>query len=54
MAWTTFDPANFAFTLSGSKNAGETQNVFFKLMMPTGTTSLNEHGASVTIIAIPP
>ncbi len=35
-------------------NEGENQNIYFKLTMPTSTSSHNQHGATVTIVAIAP
>ncbi len=53
--WISLDPAESTQTLSASsKNTGETQNVFFRLTLPTGTASINEHGATITIVAVAP
>ncbi|MCI0890717.1 MAG: hypothetical protein J4O04_07905, partial [Chloroflexi bacterium] len=47
-----FTTANTLFTLAGPVAA--TQDVHFRLTMPTSTASASEHGATVTIVAVAP
>ncbi len=52
--WTTFTSAGTLFTLASAVAETATQDVFFRLTMPTSTASANEHGATVTIVAVTP
>ena len=53
-AWTTFSSDNMLFTLATSVAQGATQDIFFRLTMPLDTSSVKEHGVSVTLVAVEP
>ena len=53
-AWTTFAVANTLYSLATNVSQGSTQNIFFRLTMPTTTSSYNQHSTTVTIQASVP
>jgi hypothetical protein len=53
--WTTFTLADMLFTLDDNDvPTGATRDVYFRLTMPTATTSANQHSATVTVVAVAP
>ena len=52
--WIIFSSANMLFTLATNVAQGTTQDIFFRLTMPTDTSSVKEHGVSVTLVAVEP
>ncbi len=53
-SWTAFTAPDVLFPLTAGVATSGTQDVFFRLSMPTDSTSVAEHGASVTIVAVAP
>lgn len=51
--WTKFTAANTLVSLALGLSNGATQNVFFRLTMPSGSSASGEQGATVTIVAVP-
>ena len=52
--WTPFSSDNMLFPLATNVAQGATQDIFFRLTMPTDTSSVKEHGVSVTLVAVEP
>ena len=52
--WTAFTAPDTLFTLAAGVATSDTQNVFFRLTIPTDSASVAEHSASVTIVAVAP
>jgi len=52
--WTTFAIANNLYTLDTNVPSSETRNIYFRLTMPTSTSSYNQFGSTVTIVASAP
>ena len=53
-SWTPFTAADTLFTLANAVAEGATQDIFFRLTMPTTTLSSNPHNATVTLVAVAP
>ena len=53
-SWTVFETADTLYPLSSNLAAGGTQDIYFRLTMPTATASSNEYGSTVTIMATEP
>jgi len=53
-SWDSFLAPNALYDLANNVAQGNTQDVFFRLTMPTSTSSNNEHGAQITIVATTP
>lgn len=55
IVWEPFTAADpTTFPLDTNVGEGETRNVYFRLTMPTSTSSSNEHGATITVVAVAP
>ena len=52
--WTTFTTAGMLFPLASNVGEGLTQDVLFRLTLPTTTLSSDEHSVTVTIVATEP
>ncbi len=52
--WTAFSAADLLFTAAQGLTDGQQLNLFFRLTMPTETTSGKEHSVTVTIVATSP
>jgi len=52
--WTVFAVAGTQYLLASNVAQGATQNVYFRITMPTATSSGNEFSAVVTILAVAP
>lgn len=53
-AWTIFEIADTLYPLASNVAQGGTEDVYFRLTMPTETLSSNQYGATVTIVATSP
>jgi serine protease AprX len=51
--WTKFTATNTLVSLAPGLSSGDTQNVFFRLTLPSSSSSSSEHGATATIVAVP-
>ncbi|MDA1096828.1 MAG: PQQ-dependent sugar dehydrogenase, partial [Chloroflexi bacterium] len=55
MTWTTFMTPSTLYPLSTASLAtGETQDVYFRLTLPTDSASSLQHGTSVTVVTVAP
>ncbi|MCH7837980.1 MAG: hypothetical protein IIC26_05665, partial [Chloroflexi bacterium] len=52
--WTTFEDPGELYLLASGLGTSATQDVVFRLTMPTSTESNNQHSATVTIVAVEP
>ena len=50
--WTTFITPNLLETLALDVAQASSQNIFFRLTMPSSSSSIKEHGVSVTLVAV--
>ena len=53
-SWSTFTSADTLYTLENSVAESSTQSAYFRLTMPSSTSSLSEHSTTVTIQASAP
>ena len=53
-AWTIFETAGTPYLLASNVATGATRNVYFRLTMPVETTSSNQYGVTVTVVATAP
>lgn len=53
-SWTTFTAAYTLFPLASSVSQGATQDTYFRLTMPTSTTSNDQYDSDITIVASSP
>ncbi len=52
--WTTFAQANTLYTFDTNVSEGATRDIYFRLTMPTSTSSYNQHSSTVTVTATAP
>ena len=52
--WNTFNAANTLYPLESNVVVGNTQDVYFRLMTPTSSSSKNQFSATVTMVATSP
>lgn len=52
--WTIFTAANVWYTLANNVAAGTTQDIYFRLTMPTSTASSNQYSGTITVMAVAP
>ena len=52
--WTTFTQADLNFPLSSGLGHDSSQNVDFRMILPTSSTGSGEYSMAVTIVAITP
>jgi len=52
--WNTFFAPNTLYDLANNVAQANTQDVYFRLTMPTSTSSNNEHSSQITIVATAP
>jgi len=52
--WYVFAAPNTLYEFVNNLATGVNQNIYFRLLLPTSTSSYNQHGATVTIVAIAP
>lgn len=53
-SWSTFAAANTLHPLASAVSQGSTQNIFFRLTMPTSTSSNNVYSSQIIIVATTP
>ncbi|MCH7492982.1 S8 family serine peptidase, partial [Patescibacteria group bacterium] len=53
-SWSTFTSANTPFLLASSVSQGASQDAYFRLTMPTSTSSNNQYSSDITIVASSP
>lgn len=53
-AWINFIAADTLYGLVNNLATGDNQNIYFQLLMPTTTSSYNQHGVNVTVVATTP
>jgi len=53
-SWSTFTSANTLSPLASSVSQSSTQDAYFRLTMPTSTTSNNQYSSNITIVASSP